>query len=116
MPFEPTDYLPYDFANRRHIGPSPAEMEEMLKAVGAPTLDAVALVNAAYLKLLSQRRLNAAGVGEAEGAGSGGIGGLLRLHQQLIGLSRHHGDRATWASLPRVPFARSRQLPVQRCT
>ena len=26
MPFTPTDYLPYDFANRRHIGPSPAEM------------------------------------------------------------------------------------------
>jgi len=25
MPFKPTDYLPYDFANRRHIGPSPAE-------------------------------------------------------------------------------------------
>ena len=21
--FEPTEYLPYDFANRRHIGPSP---------------------------------------------------------------------------------------------
>ena len=30
MPFKPTDYLPYDFANRRHIGPSPAEMDEML--------------------------------------------------------------------------------------
>ena len=26
MPFEPIDYLPYDFANRRHIGPSPEEM------------------------------------------------------------------------------------------
>ncbi|MCB5408530.1 aminomethyl-transferring glycine dehydrogenase [Pseudogemmobacter faecipullorum] len=37
--FTPTDYNPYDFANRRHIGPSPAEMGEMLKAVGAPTLD-----------------------------------------------------------------------------
>jgi glycine dehydrogenase len=32
MPFEPTDYLPYDFANRRHIGPSPAEMAEMYAA------------------------------------------------------------------------------------
>ncbi|MEL7081613.1 MAG: glycine dehydrogenase (aminomethyl-transferring), partial [Pseudomonadota bacterium] len=39
MPFTPTDYLPYDFANRRHIGPSPAEMEEMLKVVGAKNLD-----------------------------------------------------------------------------
>ena len=41
MTFEPTDYLPYDFANRRHIGPSPAEMEEMLKVVGAESLDAL---------------------------------------------------------------------------
>jgi len=41
MTFTPTDYNPYDFANRRHIGPSPAEMEEMLKAVGVPTLDAL---------------------------------------------------------------------------
>jgi glycine dehydrogenase len=39
MSFEPTDYLPYDFANRRHIGPSPAEMEEMLEVVGVETLD-----------------------------------------------------------------------------
>ncbi|TYO85173.1 aminomethyl-transferring glycine dehydrogenase [Oceanicella actignis] len=36
-----TDYDPYDFANRRHIGPSPAEMEAMLEAVGAPSLDAL---------------------------------------------------------------------------
>ncbi|NHF73121.1 aminomethyl-transferring glycine dehydrogenase [Paracoccus xiamenensis] len=35
----PTDYNPDDFANRRHIGPSPAEMEEMLKAVGVASLD-----------------------------------------------------------------------------
>jgi glycine dehydrogenase len=41
MTFTPTDYNPYDFANRRHIGPSPSEMEEMLRAVGAPTLDAL---------------------------------------------------------------------------
>ncbi|MEM9141322.1 MAG: aminomethyl-transferring glycine dehydrogenase subunit GcvPA, partial [Pseudomonadota bacterium] len=32
-------YEPYDFANRRHIGPSPAEMDEMLAVVGANTLD-----------------------------------------------------------------------------
>ncbi|MGB3556036.1 MAG: glycine dehydrogenase (aminomethyl-transferring), partial [Jannaschia sp.] len=36
-----TDYDTYDFANRRHIGPSPSEMDEMLQAVGAPTLDAL---------------------------------------------------------------------------
>ncbi|MEM1428114.1 MAG: aminomethyl-transferring glycine dehydrogenase [Pseudomonadota bacterium] len=39
MTFEPTDYLPYDFANRRHIGPSPDEAAEMLSVVGAPNLD-----------------------------------------------------------------------------
>ncbi|MCA8868915.1 MAG: aminomethyl-transferring glycine dehydrogenase [Rhodobacteraceae bacterium] len=39
MPFIPTDYLPYDFANRRHIGPSPAEMAEMLALLGVASLD-----------------------------------------------------------------------------
>ncbi|SDD37269.1 glycine dehydrogenase [Paracoccus isoporae] len=39
--WNPTDYNPDDFANRRHIGPSPAEMEEMLAAVGAESLDAL---------------------------------------------------------------------------
>ncbi|EAR51182.1 glycine dehydrogenase [Oceanicola granulosus HTCC2516] len=41
MTFKPTDYLPYDFANRRHIGPSPAEMDEMLDVVGADSLEAL---------------------------------------------------------------------------
>ena len=41
MTFKPTDYLPYDFANRRHIGPSPAEMVQMLKVVGVEDLDAL---------------------------------------------------------------------------
>ncbi|THD81464.1 aminomethyl-transferring glycine dehydrogenase [Aliigemmobacter aestuarii] len=39
MTFTPTDYNPYDFANRRHIGPSPAEMADMLSAVGCQSLD-----------------------------------------------------------------------------
>jgi len=39
--FSFTDYQPYDFANRRHIGPSPAEMQEMLKVVGYDSLDAL---------------------------------------------------------------------------
>ena len=39
MTFTPIDYLPYDFANLRHIGPSPAEMGEMLKVVGALNLE-----------------------------------------------------------------------------
>jgi len=41
MPFTPTDYLPYDFANRRHIGPSVAEMHEMLATLGVDSLDAL---------------------------------------------------------------------------
>ncbi|MGB3408430.1 MAG: aminomethyl-transferring glycine dehydrogenase [Jannaschia sp.] len=40
MPLTP-DYDTYDFANRRHIGPSPSEMAEMLKAVDAASLDAL---------------------------------------------------------------------------
>jgi glycine dehydrogenase len=39
MPLTPTGYLPYDFANRRHIGPSPAEMEEMFQVLGVKDLD-----------------------------------------------------------------------------
>ena len=41
MTFNPTDYLPYDFANRRHIGPSSGEMDEMLKVLEVPSLDAL---------------------------------------------------------------------------
>ena len=41
MAFKPTEYLPYDFANRRHIGPSPSEMAEMLKVVGVDSLQAL---------------------------------------------------------------------------
>ncbi|RMA43778.1 aminomethyl-transferring glycine dehydrogenase [Rhodophyticola porphyridii] len=39
MTFTPSDYDPTDFANRRHIGPSPSEMAEMLAEVGAGSLD-----------------------------------------------------------------------------
>jgi glycine dehydrogenase len=39
MTFTPTDYNPYDFANRRHIGPSPSEMAEMLAVLGVDSLD-----------------------------------------------------------------------------
>ena len=41
MPFTPTDYLPYDFANRRHIGPSPVEMAHMLETLGLSDLDSL---------------------------------------------------------------------------
>ena len=39
MTFTPTEYLPYDFANRRHIGPSPTEMAEMLEVLGVSSLE-----------------------------------------------------------------------------
>ncbi len=39
MPFSPSDYQPYDFANRRHIGPSPGEMAEMFEVLGVKDLD-----------------------------------------------------------------------------
>ncbi|MEX5728837.1 glycine dehydrogenase [Rhodovulum iodosum] len=39
MPYTPSNYLPYDFANRRHIGPSPEEMVEMLDVLGLRTLE-----------------------------------------------------------------------------
>jgi glycine dehydrogenase len=35
------NYDPYDFANRRHIGPSASEIAEMLGVVGAPSLHAL---------------------------------------------------------------------------
>jgi glycine dehydrogenase len=38
-PWTPTAYDPTDFANRRHIGPSPAEIAEMLAVVGAKSVD-----------------------------------------------------------------------------
>ena len=41
MAFVPVDYNPYDFANRRHIGPSPDEMAQMLQSVGVPDLEAL---------------------------------------------------------------------------
>ncbi len=34
-------YEPYDFANRRHIGPSPVEIEKMLAAVGVADMNAL---------------------------------------------------------------------------
>ena len=39
MTFEPTEYLPYDFANRRHIGPSPTEMQEMFSLLKVNGID-----------------------------------------------------------------------------
>ncbi|MDG1744269.1 MAG: hypothetical protein P8H69_00625, partial [Planktomarina sp.] len=52
MPFELTTYEAYDFANRRHIGPSPSEMEEMLRTIGFDSLDA--LIDATVPKAIRQ--------------------------------------------------------------
>ena len=52
MPFELTTYEAYDFANRRHIGPSPSEMEEMLRTIGFDRLDA--LIDATVPKAIRQ--------------------------------------------------------------
>ena len=41
MTYNPTQYNPYDFANRRHIGPSKVEIEAMLEFIGYPSLDAL---------------------------------------------------------------------------
>ena len=41
MTYAESEYHPYDFANRRHIGPSPAEIAAMLEVVGAASLDAL---------------------------------------------------------------------------
>ncbi|MEN8831983.1 MAG: aminomethyl-transferring glycine dehydrogenase [Pacificibacter sp.] len=41
MAYTPSTYNAYDFANRRHIGPSPQEMEDMLDVIGAPSLNAL---------------------------------------------------------------------------
>jgi glycine dehydrogenase len=39
MTFTATDYNPYDFANRRHIGPTPEEMAAMLDVLGCESLE-----------------------------------------------------------------------------
>uniref|UniRef100_UPI003F6D6E55 aminomethyl-transferring glycine dehydrogenase subunit GcvPA n=1 Tax=Roseicyclus sp. TaxID=1914329 RepID=UPI003F6D6E55 len=65
MPWMPTQYDPTDFANRRHIGPSPAEMAEMLKVVGAESLDA--LIDETLPEAIRQARpLDWAPMSEAE--------------------------------------------------
>ncbi len=41
MVFTPTEYLPYDFANRRHIGPSPVEISDMLAVLDVDSVEAL---------------------------------------------------------------------------
>jgi len=39
LSFKPVNYLPYDFANRRHIGPSKSEINDMLKVIGCESIN-----------------------------------------------------------------------------
>lgn len=39
MSYSEVGYEPYDFANRRHIGPSPEEIRQMLEVLGVGTID-----------------------------------------------------------------------------
>ncbi len=41
MTYTPTTYDTYDFANRRHIGPSPSEMDGMLRVLGVDNVGAL---------------------------------------------------------------------------
>ncbi|MGV6849718.1 MAG: aminomethyl-transferring glycine dehydrogenase [Marinibacterium sp.] len=54
MVFKLTDYDAYDFANRRHIGPSPREMADMLKVIGFTRLDE--LIDATVLPDIRQAK------------------------------------------------------------
>jgi glycine cleavage system P protein (glycine dehydrogenase) len=51
--FEPETYKPYDFANRRHIGPSPEEIAEMLEVIGYSSLEE--LIDAALPEGIRQK-------------------------------------------------------------
>ena len=106
MTFKPTDYLPYDFANRRHIGPSPAEMTEMLKVVGCDDLDA--LIDDTLPKGIRQEgtaEFRACEVG-ARGAGAHAQDGQQEQGSDLAhraGLSRHGHPACDPAQHPGKP-------------
>ena len=53
MAFNPTEYLPYDFANLRHIGPSKTEIDEMCKIIGVKNLNE--LINQTVPKNILQK-------------------------------------------------------------
>ena len=55
MAFKLTDYEAYDFANRRHIGPSPQEMKEMLEVTdGNLASHVAALERSKYIEVRKQ--------------------------------------------------------------
>lgn len=76
--WNPTSYDPDDFANRRHIGPSPAEMAEMLRAVGADSLDQL-IEQTVPQSIRQQARLDWPALSERE---------LLALMREVAGQNR----------------------------
>jgi glycine dehydrogenase len=85
LPWTTTDYDPTDFANRRHIGPSPAEMAEMLAAVGAESLDALIEETVPGSIRQDQRARLGADVGGGASGPYAGDRGRNRPMVQMIG-------------------------------
>ena len=106
---------PYDFANRRHIGPSPAEMAEMLKVLGANSLDALIDADRARLdpperaarpgaRRMTEREAldkHARDRQQEPGAGLADRPGLLR-HHHAAGRS----SATSWKTRPGTPPTR----------
>ena len=106
----PGKYDPYDFANRRHIGPSPEEMAEMLRVVGAESLafDDVSLHETREENGVSRMRAVAAlpiAPGKAVELKPGGL--HLMLHGPYQPLSAGEKPVIT------LKLADGRSLPVQ---
>ncbi|MEM6662992.1 MAG: glycine dehydrogenase (aminomethyl-transferring), partial [Pseudomonadota bacterium] len=83
-------YEPYDFANRRHIGPSPEEMADMLEVVGANTLDL--LIDQTVPDSIRQREALAWGPALSERATLDrmrAVAGKNRMVTSLIGQGYH---------------------------
>ena len=88
MPFKPTDYLPYDFANRRHIGPSPAEMAHMLETLGLSNLEG--LIDETLPKSIRQKKPLNFGKPKSERA---------LLNHMRITASKNSSDQSNWSRL-----------------
>ena len=89
MTYKLTDYEPYDFANRRHIGPSPSERDEMLKVVGAKSLDD--LIEQTVPKNIRQEEsLNWPAMSERQMLSRmRDVGRMNRVYMSLIGQGYH---------------------------
>lgn len=83
--WKPISLNPKDFANKRHIGPSPVEMAEMLKVVGAADLDAL-IGQTVPAAIRQDKPLDWPALSEAELlAKMRGVAGRNRVMTSLIG-------------------------------